>query len=149
MSYKNKNRENGFSLIELMVVIVILGILSGIVAVNIIGNTEDAKRTAAKTQIETFRTGLDMYRLDNGNYPSTEQGLQALVTKPEVGKLPRKWREGGYISKIPKDPWGGEYAYLSPGMNGENFTISSYGNDNEPGGEGKDADVNSWENDQP
>ena len=147
MIFKNKNREKGFTLIEIMVVIIILGILASYVAVKLTGQTEDARRTQAKVQIETFRTALDLYKLENGSYPSTEQGLQALVRQPEVGKLPRKWRQ--YLSKIPKDPWGNEYMYLSPGLNGQEFDITSYGDDNEPGGEGKDADVNSWEDIQP
>jgi general secretion pathway protein G len=144
MNLKNNNSEKGFTLIEIMVVIIILGILASFVALNLTGQTEEARRTQARVQMETFKTALKLYKLDNGSYPSTEQGLQALVKPPEVGKLPRKWREGGYIDKIPKDPWGNEYVYLSPGMYGD-FDIMSYGDDNEPGGEGKDADVNSWE----
>ena len=148
MNLKNNNSEKGFTLIEIMVVIIILGILASFVALNLTGQTEEARRTQARVQMETFKTALKLYKLDNGSYPSTEQGLQALVKPPEVGKLPRKWREGGYIDKIPKDPWGNEYVYLSPGMYGD-FDIMSYGDDNEPGGEGKDADVNSWEDIQP
>lgn len=146
MIFKNNNSEKGFTLIEIMVVIIILGILASFVALNLTGQTEEARRTQARVQMETFKTALKLYKLDNGSYPSTEQGLQALVAPPEVGKLPRKWREGGYIDKIPKDPWGNEYVYLSPGIYGD-FDIMSYGDDNEPGGEGKDADVNSWESD--
>ena len=146
MIFKNNNSKKGFTLIEIMVVIIILGILASFVALNLTGQTEEARRTQARVQMETFKTALKLYKLDNGSYPSTEQSLQALVTPPEVGRLPRKWREGGYIDKIPKDPWGNEYVYLSPGMYGE-FDIMSYGDDNEPGGEGKDADVNSWESD--
>ena len=147
MCIVSRNSEKGFSLIEIMVVIVILGILASYVAVKVTGQTDEARRTQAMVQIESFKTALDLYRLDNGSYPSTEQGLQALVSQPTVGKLPRKWREGGYIAKIPKDPWSNEYLYLSPGTNGD-FDITSYGNDNEPGGEGSDADVNSWEEEQ-
>lgn len=144
MTLNKKNADKGFTLIEIMVVIIILGILASIVGVKVIGHIDEARRTQAQTQIETFRTALKLYRLDNGSYPSTEQGLQALVTKPEVGKLPRKWREGGYIDRIPKDPWGYDYEYNCPSVHGD-FDITSYGNDNEPGGEGNDADVNSWE----
>ncbi|NLA75781.1 MAG: type II secretion system major pseudopilin GspG [Deltaproteobacteria bacterium] len=144
MFLNKENKERGFSLIEVMVVIVILGILASIVGVNVIGNIDESKRVKAKTQIETFRTALDLYRLDNGSYPTTEQGLSALVSPPTVGRLPRKWREGGYIARIPKDPWQNDYVYLSPGDHGD-FDIISYGNDNEPGGEGKDADVSSWD----
>lgn len=141
-----KKNERGFTLIEIMVVIIILGILASYVAVKITGQTEDARRTQAKVQIETFETALKMYKLDNGSYPSTEQGLQALVEAPTTGRLPRNWREGGYLEKgrIPKDPWAYEYVYLSPGFHGD-VDIISYGDDNEQGGEGKDADVNNWE----
>jgi len=144
MTSKNKKSEKGFTLIEIMVVVIILGILASYVAVKLTGQTEDARRIQARVQIDTFKTALELYRLDSGSYPSTEQGLQALVTEPTVGKLPRKWRKGGYLDKIPKDPWANEYIYLSPGINGD-FDIISYGDDNEPGGEGKDTDVNNWE----
>ncbi len=146
MNLDHKRNERGFTLIEIMVVIIILGILASYVAVRITGQTEDARRTQAKVQIETFETALKLYKLDNGSYPSTEQGLQALVEAPSTGKLPRNWREGGYLEKgrIPKDPWGDDYIYLSPGFHGD-YDIMSYGDDNNPGGEGKDADVNNWE----
>ena len=148
MALQNKNKEKGFSLIEIMVVIIIMGILASVVGVRVMGRLEEARRTQAMTQIDAFKTALKLYRLDNGNYPSNEQGLQALVTMPEVGKLPRKWRQGGYIDGgIPKDPWGYDYFYQCPGLHGE-FDISAYGNDNEPGGEGNDADVNSWDDTQ-
>lgn len=146
MALNKKNTEKGFTLIEIMVVIIILGILASFVALNLTGQTEEARRTQARVQMETFKTALDLYKLDNGSYPSTEQGLQALVTQPDVGKLPRKWRAGGYMDKIPKDPWGFEYQYQSPGLHGGEYDIISYGDDNELGGEGKDADVYSWEN---
>jgi general secretion pathway protein G len=138
--------EKGFTLIEIMVVIIILGILASFVAVKLTGQTEEARRTQAKVQIGTFETALELYKLDNGSYPSTEQGLKALVELPSVGVLPRKWREGGYLKKgrIPADPWKNEYIYLSPGTHDE-YDISSYGDDGAPGGEGKAADVNSWD----
>ena len=100
----------------------------------------------ARIQIESIETSLQLYKLDNGNYPTTDQGLEALVEAPTVGQLPRAWREGGYMEKgkVPKDPWGTEYVYLSPGVNGD-YDLSSYGPDGEPGGEGIDADINSWE----
>ena len=146
MSLQKKNNEKGFSIIELMIVIVIIGLMAGIVGVRVMDRLDQAKVTRAKADIESFRAALKLYRLDNGTYPSNEQGLQALVTKPETGTLPRKWREGGYleINRIPKDPWGNEYYYQYPGLNGE-FDIISYGNDREPGGEETDADVTSWE----
>jgi general secretion pathway protein G len=136
----------GFTLIELMVVIVILGILAGLIVPRIMGRPEEARRTKARVQMEGIETALKLYKLDNGIYPSTEQGLQALVEPPSTGVLPRKWREGGYLEKgkVPKDPWGNDYVYLSPGLHGE-FDIISYGADGQPGGEGAAADINSWD----
>ena len=146
MLKKSKLAEQGFTLIEIMVEIIILGILASYVAVRLTGQTEEARRTQAKTQISTLETALELYKLDNGSYPSTEQGLMALVEPPTVGQLPRKWREGGYLQKgkVPKDPWGNDYIYLSPGLHGE-FDITAYGDDGEPGGESKDEDVNNWD----
>ena len=143
---KNKLDDLGFTLIELLVVIVILGILVGIVGVRIMGEPEKAKRTKAQVQIAYMETALKLYKLDNGYYPTTEQGLQALVEPPTVGQLPKAWREGGYLEKgkVPKDPWGNEYVYLSPGIHGD-LDLISYGTDGEPGGEGNDADINNWE----
>ena len=140
-----KNRA-GFTLIELLVVIVIIAILAGYVGPKIMGHPEEAKRTMAMAQISSLETALETYKLDNGTYPSTEQGLQALVEPPSVGKLPPKWRKGGYMKKgkVPKDPWGNEYIYLSPGTHSD-FDLSSYGADHESGGEDDDADVNNWE----
>jgi general secretion pathway protein G len=139
-------RNRGFTLIELMVVIVILGILAGLIVPRIMGRPEEARRVKARVQIESIETALKLYKLDNGIYPSTEQGLEALVEPPSVGKLPRKWREGGYLEKgrVPQDPWGNDYVYLSPGLHGD-FDLMSYGPDGEPGGEGDDADINNWE----
>ena len=143
---RKKSDNRGFTLIELMVVIVILGILAGLIIPRIMGRPEEARRMKARIQIESIETSLQLYKLDNGNYPTTDQGLQALVEAPTVGQLPRAWREGGYMEKgkVPKDPWRTEYVYLSPGVNGD-YDLSSYGPDEEPGGEGNDADINSWE----
>jgi general secretion pathway protein G len=143
---KNELSNHGFTLIELLVVIVILGILVGIVGVRIMGEPEKAKRTKAQVQIANIETALKLYKLDNGYYPTTEQGLQALVEAPAVGQLPKAWREGGYLEKgkVPMDPWGNEYVYLYPGIHGE-FDLTSYGADGEPGGEENDADINNWE----
>ena len=148
MSRKRLN-EQGFTFIEIMVVIIIMGILASYVGVRLLSRTEDARRTQARTQIATLETALELYKLDNGSYPSTEQGLQALVEAPTVGQLARKWREGGYLKKgkIPKDPWKFDYVYLQPGLHNE-FDLMSYGDDGEPGGEGKDKDVNNWELDE-
>lgn len=134
----------GFTLIELMVVLVILGILAGLIVPRIMGRPEEARRMKAKIQIQSIETALQLYKLDNGSYPATEQGLQALVEAPPSGDLARAWREGGYLEKgrVPLDPWNNEYVYLSPGTNGE-YDIISYGADGTPGGEGKDADINS------
>lgn len=138
--------EAGFTLIELLVVLVIIGILAGYIGPKIMGHPEEAKKTKAALQIQAFETALHMYKLDNGMYPSTEQGLQSLVAAPATGKLPAKWRDGGYLekAKLPVDPWGNPFVYLSPGLNGD-FDLSSYGADGEAGGEGNAKDVNNWE----
>jgi len=144
MNRKLNNR--GFTLIELMVVIVILGILAGLIVPRIMGRPEEARRAKAAMQMESMETALKLYKLDSGTYPSTEQGLQALVEAPSVGEPPRNWREGGYLEKgkVPKDPWGNDYVYMSPGAHGE-YDLLSYGADGEPGGEDKDKDIASWE----
>ena len=136
----------GFTLIELMVVIVILGILAGLIVPRIMSRPEEARQTKAMIQIESMETALKLYRLDCGNYPSTEQGLQALVEAPAVGTLPGSWREGGYLEKgkVPKDPWNNEYLYLCPGTHDE-YDLFSYGADGEAGGEGKNKDITSWD----
>jgi len=138
-------RDSGFTLIELMVVIVILGILAAIIAPRIIGRTDEAKVTEAKVQIKNFETAVKLYKLDNGRYPATEQGLNALISKPTAGIIPRNWRKGGYLenNKIPLDPWGNPYIYASPGLHGD-YDILSYGADGVRGGEGFDSDVESW-----
>jgi len=138
--------RRGFTLIEIMVVMVILGILAGLIIPRIMGRPEEARRTKARIQIESIETALKLYKLDNGSYPTTEQGLQALVEPPSVGKLASAWREGGYLEKgrVPKDPWDSEYVYLCPGVHGD-FDLVSYGADGETGGEGKDMDINNWE----
>lgn len=145
---KRKTDDRGFTLIELMVVIVILGILAGLIIPRIMGRPDEARRAKARIQMESVETALKLYRLDNGNYPSTEQGLQALVEPPTVGNIPRNWRQGGYLerNRVPKDPWGNDYVYISPGARGE-YDLISYGADGQPGGEGKNKDINSWEAD--
>ena len=134
----------GFTLLELMVVIVILGLLAALVVPKLIGQSEKAKQTAARVQIRSLEQALQLFKLDNGFYPSTEQGLAALVRIPEVGRIPKNYRQGGYIDRIPNDPWGGPYVYLSPGAHGD-YDISSYGADATPGGDGENADINSWD----
>lgn len=133
----------GFTFIEIMVVVAILAILAALVVPRIMGRTDDAKRTAAKVQIRNIEGALQLYKLDNGVYPSTEQGLKALVEKPSVGVIPKKWKIGGYIPKLPEDPWGTPYKYLSPSQKGD-YEIISLGTDGEPGGEGVNADITNW-----
>jgi general secretion pathway protein G len=137
--------NRGFTLIELMVVIVILSLLAVLVGPKLIGRTDDAKIADAKVQIKNLETALKLYKLDNGNYPATEQGLAALVTKPTVGQIPKNYKAEGYLDNknVPKDPWGNDYIYLSPGEHGD-YDLSSLGADGARGGEGKNADIESW-----
>ena len=138
--------EKGFTLIEIMVVIIILGILAMYVAPKLMGRPEEAKQVRSRMDIAALETALKLYKLDNGIYPSTEQGLLALVQRPEAGVIPKKWRQGGYLekNKVPKDPWGNDYVYLSPGLKGD-FDIISYGADGVPGGENENKDINNWD----
>jgi general secretion pathway protein G len=140
------NRRHGFTLIELLVVILILGLLAGIVGPRLFGHTEKAKQTKARVQIENLSSAIRMYKLDNGFFPSTEQGLEALVVAPQSEPLPKSWKKGGYLQKklIPEDPWKNSYTYLCPGAH-DDFDISSYGADGVPGGEDDNKDINSWE----
>jgi general secretion pathway protein G len=126
-------RSKGFTLIELMVVLVILGVLAAMIAPKIMDRPDEA----------TIVQALKMYRLDNIRYPTTEQGLQALITKPVVAPIPENWKSGGYLEKLPNDPWGHPYVYLNPGRHGD-IDVISLGGDGESGGEGKDADIGSW-----
>jgi len=134
----------GFTLIEIMVVIVILGVLAALVVPNIMGRPDEARISAAKSDIKAVSNALNLYKLDNYSYPSTDQGLQALVTKPSGSPEAKNWNPDGYLSKLPKDGWGNEYLYLSPGSHGR-FDIYSLGADGREGGEGVDADITSWE----
>jgi len=138
--------QDGFTLIELMVVIIILGLLAGIILPRFIGESDKAKQGTVKVQMVGLETALKMYKLDNGNYPTTEQGLQALVELPTVGNIPKNWRKGGYLEKgrVPKDPWKNDFIYIYPGSHGD-FDLISLGADGEPGGEDFDADINNWE----
>jgi general secretion pathway protein G len=145
-SLYNDATQRGFTLIEIMVVIVILGILAMYVAPKLMGRPDEAKQVRAKMDIAAMETALKLYKLDSGIYPGTEQGLLALVQRPESGVIPKKWRQGGYLEKgkVPKDPWGNDYIYLSPGPKGE-FDIISYGADGVPGGENENKDINNWD----
>lgn len=136
------NRQAGFTLIEVMVVIVILGILSALVVPNILGRAGDARIQAAKSDIAAISQALDMYKLDNSVYPTSDQGLEALVSKPSGSPEPRNWNPNGYLKKMPKDPWQREYLYMSP-ADGAPFEIRTLGADGREGGEGEDGDISS------
>lgn len=139
-----KNPVNcGFTLIEIMVVIVILGILATLIIPKIMDRPDEARRTKANLDIQSIGQALDLYRLDSRRYPTTEQGLAALIIRPELDPVPRRWRKGGYLAKLPKDPWDQHYVYLSPGVHGD-YDLLSFGADGELGGEGKGADIESW-----
>lgn len=139
-----KALQRGFTLIEIMVVVVIMGILAALVVPKLMGRTDDARVTAARQDIATIMQALKLYKLDNQRYPVTEQGLKALIEKPTTGPEARGWKSGGYLDKLPKDPWGNPYQYLSPGIKGE-VDVFSYGADGQAGGTGNDADIGSWE----
>jgi general secretion pathway protein G len=132
----------GFTLIELMVVLVIIGVLAALIVPNVLDRAEDARATAAKTDVNNLMQALKLYKLDNQRYPTSEQGLQALVSKPSAGPIPPNWKS--YVDKLPNDPWGRPYQYLNPGVKGE-IDVMSFGADGQPGGEGKNADVGSWQ----
>ncbi len=138
-----KMSRSGFTLVEIMVVMTILAILAVIVVPRLVGRTDDARRTATRIQIKNIEQGLNLYKLDNSTYPDTEQGLSALVQEPTIGEIPKNFREEGYLPKIPNDQWGNPYLYVSPGTH-RDYDIISYGADGEAGGEGKDADIESW-----
>ena len=136
-------QQRGFTLIEIMVVVIILGILAAIVAPNVIGRIDDAQAARVKQDLLGVENALKLYRMDNFTYPTNEQGLEALVTKPSDPNI-RNWKSGGYLTRLPKDPWGNSYLYLSPGNNGQ-IDIYTLGRDGRPGGEGVDADVGNWD----
>ncbi len=142
-----KGQSGGFSLIELMIVIVILGVLASMLVMRLTGKPDEARVTVAKTDMRTLESTLKFYKLDNYVYPTTEQGLQALLRKPESQPLPRNYPEGGYLESVelPKDPWGNEYIYRSPGEESRPFEIISLGADGKEGGEGVDKDIRNWD----
>ena len=137
-------KPHGFTLIEVMVVIVILGILAALVVPRVLSRPDEARVIAAKQDLMVIGQALKLYRLDNQRYPSAEQGRSALIARPEIAPLPSNWKTGGYIERLPKDPWGNGYVYVNPGLHGE-IDILSLGADGRPGGEGLDADIGSWQ----
>ncbi len=143
MAIRLHHMQRGFTLIEIMVVVVILGILAAVVVPNIMGRPDDARITKAKQDIRVLESQLNLYKLDNYNYPSTQQGLESLTSKPGGEPEPKNYKSGGYIKTLPKDPWGNPYQYLQPGTRGE-FDIFSLGADNQPGGEGPAGDIGNW-----
>ncbi len=140
----HNKKQKGFTLIEIMVVVVILGILGALVVPNILGRTGEARGTAAKSDIQSISNALDLYKLDNHTYPSTDQGLEALVSKPSGYPEAKNWNANGYLKRLPQDPWGNEYQYVSPGSNGA-FDLYSLGADSREGGENDAADITNWE----
>jgi general secretion pathway protein G len=142
--YSRGSRQAGFTLIEVLVVVVILGILAALVVPRIMDRPDEAKRVAAKADVMAIVQALKLYRLDNGFYPSSEQGLGALVQRPGTAPTPGNWKQGGYLERLPKDPWGSDYQYLAPGVKGE-IDVFSLGADRARGGEGNAADVGNWD----
>jgi len=138
-----RRKQSGFTLIEILVVITILAILAGLLVPRVMDRPDQARVVAAKNDVRAIQSAVNLYRLDNGVYPSTEQGLMALVQRPETGNVPRNWKQGGYLDRVPKDPWGNDYQYLYPGVHGE-VDIFSLGADGQPGGEGYAADIGTW-----
>jgi general secretion pathway protein G len=134
--------QAGFTLIELMVVLVIIGVLAALIVPNVLDRADDARSTAARTDVNNLMQALKLYRLDNQRYPSAEQGLQALIARPTNGTIPPNWKP--YLEKLPNDPWGRPYQYLNPGVKGE-IDVMSFGADGQSGGEGKNADIGSWQ----
>jgi general secretion pathway protein G len=140
---KSRHAHRGFTLIEVMVVVAILGILAAIVIPRIMDRPDEARVIKAKQDIRAMESAFQLYRLDNFAYPTTDQGLEALVSKPSGSPEPKNWKAGGYLERLPKDPWGNEYQFLSPGVRGQ-IDIFSYGADGSPEGEGVNADIGNW-----
>ena len=138
----NFRRPRGFTLIELMVVLVIIGVLAALIVPNVLDRADDARVTAAKTDVSNLTQALKLYKLDNQRYPTSEQGLQALIAKPTTNPAPMNWKP--YLEKLPNDPWGRAYQYLNPGVKGE-IDIMSFGADGQPGGEGKNSGIGFWQ----
>lgn len=141
---QRRSKDAGFTLIEIMVVIAIIGILATLIVPKIMGRPDEARVVAAKQDVGTIVQALKLYRLDIGRYPTTDQGLKALVEKPTSEPVPQNWKMGGYLDSLPKDPWGNNYQYANPGTNGE-IDVYSFGSDGKPGGIGLDADIGNWQ----
>ena len=142
LRFIQRRASRGFTLIELMVVLVIIGVLAALIVPNVLDRADDARVTAAKTDVNNLMQALKLYRLDNQRYPTSAQGLQALVIKPTAGPIPGNWKP--YVDKLPNDPWGNAYQYMNPGIRGE-IDVLSFGADSQAGGEGKNADIGSWD----
>lgn len=140
--------QSGFTLLEIMVVVVIIAIMTAAIAPQILGEADKAKQVRVKSDIIALENALERYKLDNHTYPTTEQGLDALVKKPDSAPEPRNYKDGGYIARLPNDPWDNPYQYVIPGENGHKFDIYSFGGDGAPGGEGEGADIGNWNLDQ-
>ena len=140
--YPVRALQRGFTLIELMVVLVIIGVLAALIVPNVLDRAEDARNTAARTDVNNLMQALKLYKLDNQRYPTAEQGLQALIAKPNAMPVPPNWKP--YLEKLPNDPWGRPYQYLNPGVKGE-IDVMSFGADGQPGGDGKNVDIGSWQ----
>jgi general secretion pathway protein G len=141
----NKARNKGFTLIEILVVVSILAILGALIVPKIMDRPSEARVAAAKLDISSIVSALKLYKLDNARYPTQSQGLAALITKPTGDQIPSNWKSGGYLERLPKDPWGNDYLYLVPGLHGD-IDVMSYGADGQSGGEGFDADIGNWMN---
>jgi len=146
VSVLRKSKKRGFTLVEIMVVVVIIGLLAALIGPRLVGQSEVAKITAAKTQIKNFEQSLELYHLNNGFFPTTNQGLDALITKPTMPPEPKNYQNGGYLRAraVPKDPWGSEYIYICPGENGD-YDIISFGSDGKEGGQDGAADISNWD----
>jgi general secretion pathway protein G len=143
MTRVKRSRQQGFTLIEIMVVVVIIGLLTAVVTTQVMGRVDEARINKVKQDIKSLELALQMYRLDNSRYPTTEQGLAALVTQPTIEPIPSGWKPGGYLQRASKDPWKEDYIYVSPGQNGE-YDLYTLGADKKEGGEGPDADIGNW-----